>query len=108
MIDFWKDYNPSSNEEIPSMRGIDYERIKAYCEAIGVDCFKQSINAAFMNEMEDWYLNLAKQYSALDKIRAEITQEYTRFRNKSDMWSERACGLGMALEIIDKYRKVEE
>lgn len=46
-----------------------------------------------------------KQMDALDKIRAEIELEYTRFRNKSDMWSERACGLGTALEIIDKYKK---
>lgn len=61
MVDFWKDYNPSSNEKIPSMRGIDYERIKAYCEAIGVDMYKQPINAKFMNEMEDWYLNLAER-----------------------------------------------
>jgi hypothetical protein len=44
----------------------------------------------------------------LDKIRAEIEQEYTKFRNKSDMWSERACGLGTALEIIDKYKKKSE
>ncbi len=44
----------------------------------------------------------------LDKIRAEIEQEYTRFRNRSDMWSERACGLGQALEIIDKYRAESE
>lgn len=105
MIDFWKDYNPSSNEEIPSMRGIDYERIKAYCEAIGVDCFKQSINAAFMNEMEDWYLNLAKQYSALDKIRAEIAQEIAY--KPMEMWDYR-MGLTKALDIIDKYRKMEE
>ena len=41
----------------------------------------------------------------LKKIRAEIEQEYTRFRNMSDRWDERACGLGEALEIIDKYRK---
>lgn len=41
----------------------------------------------------------------LDEIRAEIEQEYTIFRNKSDMWNERACGLGTALEIIDKHRK---
>lgn len=40
----------------------------------------------------------------LDKIRAEIEQEYTKFRNKTDMWNERACGLGTALEIIDKYK----
>lgn len=41
----------------------------------------------------------------LNKIRAEIEQQYTRFRNGSDMWDERACGLGTALDIIDKYRK---
>lgn len=61
MIDFWKDYDGTNSEKIPSMRGIDYERIKAYCEAIGVDMYKQSINAKFMNEMEEWYLNLAER-----------------------------------------------
>lgn len=44
----------------------------------------------------------------LKKIRAEIEREYTKFRNRSDMWSERACGLGQALEIIDKYRAESE
>ena len=46
----------------------------------------------------------ADMVAILDKIRAEIEQEYTKFRNKSDMWNERACGLGTALEIIDKYK----
>ncbi len=41
----------------------------------------------------------------LGKIRAEIEAEYTRFRNMSDRWCERANGLGTALEIIDKYMK---
>lgn len=45
--------------------------------------------------------------NVLDKIRAEIEQEYTKFRNKSDKWGERACGLGTALEIIDKYKEGE-
>jgi hypothetical protein len=49
-----------------------------------------------------------EQESILDKIRAEIEQEYTKFRNKSDMWNERACGLGTALEIIDKYTAEKE
>ena len=46
-----------------------------------------------------------KGLEVLNKIRAEIEQEYTRFRNGSDRWDERACGLGEALEIIDKYRE---
>ena len=49
-----------------------------------------------------------EQTNLLDKIRAEIEQEYTKFRNRSDMWYERACGLGTALEIIDKYKAESE
>ena len=49
-----------------------------------------------------------KQEPILDKIRAEIEAEYTRFRNMSDRWCERANGLGTALEIIDKYKKSED
>ncbi len=41
----------------------------------------------------------------LEQIRAEIEQEYNKFRNMSDKWDERACGLGTALEIIDKVLK---
>lgn len=63
MIDYWQDYKPSNDGKmpsIPSMRSIDAKRIRAYCEAIGVDRYKQPINAKFMNEMEDWYLDLAE------------------------------------------------
>jgi len=56
----------------------------------------------------DMAIKALKQEPILDKIRAEIEQEYTKFRNKSDMWNERACGLGMALEIIDKYKTEKE
>lgn len=124
MIDFWKDYDGTNSDSIPHLRvdvnkpswwhgsweysGLDVERIKAYCKATGKDFHSQTLNAEFMNTMEDWYLNLAEQYSALDKIRAEIKQEYTKFRNKSDMWNERACGIGTALEIIDKYKAESE
>lgn len=52
-------------------------------------------------------LKEVEQEFILDKIRTEIDQEYTKFRNKSDMWNERACGLGTALEIIDKSIKEE-
>ena len=58
-----------------------------------------------INSLDTFEFN--NQESVLDEIRTEIEQEYTTFRNKSDRWSERACGLGMALEIIDKYRKGE-
>ena len=53
-------------------------------------------------------LKALEQEPILDKIRSEIEQEYTKFRNKSDMWNERACGLGTALEIIDKYKAESE
>lgn len=99
MVDFWEDYDGTNSEKIPSMRGIDYERIKAYCEAIGVDFFKQSINAKFMNEMEDWYLNLAKQYSALDKIRADVI-------NIAD--GKQNIKVRSVLRIIDKYMAESE
>ena len=42
--------------------------------------------------------------NVIEQISDEIEQEYNRFRNMSDMWDERANGLGTALEIIDKYR----
>lgn len=107
MIDYWQDYKPSNDGKmpsIPSMRSIDAKRIRAYCEATGVDRDKQPINAKFMNEMEEWYLNLAEQYSALDKIRAEIEQitdtmgvSYNQYVSKIDV-----------LEIIDKYKAESE
>lgn len=118
MIDFWKDYDGQS--ETPPIRGylvqhstffnnysfegLDFERIKAYCKAIGKEYEKQAINAKFMNEMEEWYLNLAEKYSALDKIKAEIEQRSLGIANDSviqGMIYERED----ILKIIDKYRK---
>lgn len=46
-----------------------------------------------------------EQNDVLDKIRAEIEQEYSKFRDMSDKWCERANGLGTALDIIDRFRK---
>ncbi len=67
------------------------------------DKLHEIVNAAVKN------IEIKSERSpVLDKIRAEIEQEYTKFRNRSDMWSERACGLGQALEIIDKYRAESE
>lgn len=81
------------------------------------DAHKQAFNIAIhdIKQRHDWDINNlilinkenyepAEQEPILDKIRSEIEQEYTKFRNKSDMWNERACGLGTALEIIDKYK----
>lgn len=65
----------------------------------------ECISQSHCFEVKRMAIQALKQMDALDKIRAEIKQEYTKFRNKSDIWSERACGLGTALEIIDKYRK---
>lgn len=48
------------------------------------------------------------QEPILDKIRAEIEQEYNKYRNMSEKWDERACGIGIAVEIIDKYIKEQE
>ena len=104
MIDYWQDYKPSNDGKmpsIPSMRSIDAKRIKAYCEAIGVDRYKQPINAKFMNEMEEWYLNLAEQYSALDKIRAEIEQMPSELTTDG----RRMIRRGSVFRIIDKYKK---
>lgn len=50
-------------------------------------------------------IEIMRKYQKIEQIRAEIEQEYNRFRNMSDKWSERACGLGTALEIIDKALK---
>ena len=44
----------------------------------------------------------------LDKIMAEIKQEYNKYRNMSEKWSERACGIGTTLEIINKYKAESE
>ena len=41
--------------------------------------------------------------AVLDKISAEIEKEYNKYRNMSEKWDERACGIGTTLEIIDKY-----
>ena len=60
---------------------------------------QESIPAITEQEIVEPYLN---------KIRAEIEQEYTKFRNRSDIWNERACGIGVALEIIDKYKAESE
>ena len=65
----------------------------------------ECISQSYCFEVKRMVIRALKQMNALDKIRAEIEQEYIRFHNKSDMWSERACGLGTALEIIDKYKK---
>lgn len=59
----------------------------------------------------DLYSVIKQKYierDVLDKIRAEIEQEYSKFRDMSDKWSERANGLGTALEIIDKYKAESE
>lgn len=48
----------------------------------------------------------AVPFSVIEDIKAEINTEYKSFRNKSDKWDERASGIGMALEIID--RKIAE
>lgn len=68
---------------------------------------KGVIEVLTSNPMGAWLHRRDKKVidDILKKIRAEIEQQYTRFRNGSDMWDERACGLGTALEIIDKYRK---
>ena len=42
-------------------------------------------------------------YNSIYKMRVEIEQEYNKYRNMSEKWNERACGIGTALEIIDKY-----
>lgn len=102
MSDFWKDYNPSSNEEIPSMRGIDYERIKAYCKAIGVDMYKQSINAKFMNEMEDWYLSLAKQSNTINEIKTIVAKWET------DIWRGALLSYESMTKISDLLEESEE
>ena len=77
MIDFWKDYDGTNSDSIPHLRvdankhswwhgsweysGLDVERIKAYCKATSKDFHSQTLNAEFMNTMEDWYLNLAER-----------------------------------------------
>lgn len=119
MIDFWKDYDGTNSDSIPHLRvdvnkpswwhgtweysGLDIERIKAYCKATGKDFHSQTLNAEFMNTMEDWYLNLAKQYLALDKIIADIDTKAFHFLRLQNM--QRVCGLEDALDIIEGYRK---
>ena len=45
--------------------------------------------------------------TTLQRIRAEIESEYNKFRNRSEVWDERANGIGTALEIIDRYAEQE-
>lgn len=123
MIDFWKDYDGTNSDSIPLLRivankhswqfgsweysGLEVERIKAYCEAIGKDYRTQAINAKFMNEMEDWYLRLAKQYSAFDKIRDEVCDIDDETVLNPDSFYERKVyvRLSKVIDIIDKYRE---
>lgn len=77
-------------------------------------CCRENLPCEMAKIAEDIYQvaylrgrNSIDTVTILDNIRAEIDQEYTKFRNKSDMWDERACGLGTALEIIDKCRGEE-
>ena len=84
-------YSPDTREENHWVCDFDHNtcpHVEALHKAVG---YKKRIDA-----------------EVLDKIRDEIVQEYTKFRNKSDMWNERAYGLGMALEIIDKYKAESE
>ena len=46
--------------------------------------------------------------TTLQRIRAEIESEYNKFRNRSEVWDERANGIGTALEIIDKYAEQDK
>lgn len=39
----------------------------------------------------------------LQEIRHEIEDEYNNFYNRSDIWTERCCGIASAIEIIDRY-----
>lgn len=102
MVDFWEDYDGTNSEKIPSMRGIDYERIKAYCEAIGVDFFKQSINAKFMNEMEDWYLSLAKQSNTINAIKTIVAKWNT------DTWRDASLSYESMTKISNLLEEQEE
>ena len=63
----------------------------------GSDAFTTLVVQLVIDERNRWL-------DAFDKIKAEIEAEYTRLRNMSDRWSERASGLGTALEIIDKHQ----
>lgn len=78
-IEFWKDFDGTNSDSIPHLRvdvnkhswwhgsweysGLEVERIKAYCKATGKDFHSQTLNAEFMNTMEEWYLNLAEDYA---------------------------------------------
>ncbi len=122
MIDFWKNYDAKSGTTPTPIRGqiikhstyfgeysyegLDFERIKAYCKATGRKFERQIVNATFMNEMEEWYLNLAEQYPALDKIRAEI--EALPNANPSYTHTCDVVDREDVLDIIDKYKKESE
>lgn len=76
-INFWKDYDKSSNDNTPlridahsrtwfggiEYTNLDIERINAYVKANNIDLSKTVINADFMNTMEEWYLSLAEKYA---------------------------------------------
>ena len=72
------------------------------------DAITEEVYGDFYKEISATMRKYQKQERVRDKIRSEIEQEYTKLRNKSDMWNERSCGLGTALEIIDKYKTGSE
>ena len=67
--------------------------------------YGELVSSEFDNGYAKGYREALEQEPILDKIRAEIEQEYNKYRNMSEKWNERACGIGITLEIIDKYRK---
>ena len=84
-----------------------YTRSKA--KSIRTACaIREEKYADYYKEISAIMRKYQEMQGSLDKVRSEIEQEYTKLRNKSDMWNERACGLGTALEIIDKYKAESE
>ena len=94
------------------MRLIDADALVGKCEFYETEmevknaptvCDIAQISSARYNN--GFYDGKKSMEEKIEQIRTEIEQEYSKFRNMSDKWDERANGIGTALEIIDRYTK---
>ena len=60
---YWKNYGdyPEEENDKQFIRAIDYIRFDEYRKSIGADHETFAMNAKNLNEMEEWYLELARK-----------------------------------------------
>lgn len=79
------------------------DNICANCihEEVCGECYSVTQDACILYEDDDDWIKA----DVLQEIRQEIENEYNNYHNRSEIWTERACGLASALEIIDNKIK---